>query len=179
MFAGLGEVGPKKNSMPRHSSFEQICQVAEKERDKLYASMSQPSSPTEKHSFEGKPLLIGNWPEEHCGSWVRWYLAEILLILRKTLSNQSVYKISILKIQVNSKGCTNHSEIKMLIISKLFVTKANIDFEASLTTSAKNSSLQCVAFKRYLPSLWIYLKNSLKSSLPIEQWEGYWLLTGV
>lgn len=53
-FAGLSDGGVKKNSMPRHSSFEQICQVAEKERDKLYASMSQPSSPTEKHSFDGK-----------------------------------------------------------------------------------------------------------------------------
>ncbi|XP_061195903.1 transcription factor E2F8-like isoform X2 [Saccostrea echinata] len=48
----LGDGAPRKNVMPRHSSFEQICQVAEKERDKLYASMSQPSSPTEKHSFD-------------------------------------------------------------------------------------------------------------------------------
>ncbi|XP_060084936.1 transcription factor E2F8-like [Ylistrum balloti] len=36
----------KKSSFRRNSSFEQICQVAEKERHRLYASMSQPASPT-------------------------------------------------------------------------------------------------------------------------------------
>ncbi|XP_033740698.1 transcription factor E2F8-like isoform X2 [Pecten maximus] len=36
----------KKSSFRRNSSFEQICQVAEKERHRLYASMSQPTSPT-------------------------------------------------------------------------------------------------------------------------------------
>ncbi|OWF51979.1 transcription factor E2F7-like isoform X2 [Mizuhopecten yessoensis] len=38
--------GLKKSSFRRNSSFEQICQVAEKERHRLYASMSQPTSPT-------------------------------------------------------------------------------------------------------------------------------------
>lgn len=35
-----------KSSFKRNTSFEQICEIAEKERHRLYASMSQPASPT-------------------------------------------------------------------------------------------------------------------------------------
>ncbi|XP_071112749.1 transcription factor E2F8-like isoform X1 [Haliotis cracherodii] len=36
----------------RHASFEQICQVAEKERSKLYGCSSEPSSPVKKLNFD-------------------------------------------------------------------------------------------------------------------------------
>lgn len=56
---------PKKSaSFPRHSSFEQICEVAEKERQKLYESMSQPASPTQDLSSDEftKSLSQGDTP---------------------------------------------------------------------------------------------------------------------
>jgi hypothetical protein len=54
IFGGfLCQQWPKSASFPRHSSFEQICEVAEKERKKLYESMSQPSSPTQDLSCDG------------------------------------------------------------------------------------------------------------------------------
>ena len=38
--------GPHSKKMfPRHSSFDVICNVAEQERNKLYGSYSQPTSP--------------------------------------------------------------------------------------------------------------------------------------
>ncbi|XP_063402675.1 transcription factor E2F8-like isoform X1 [Mytilus trossulus] len=54
----------KKPSFPRHSSFEQICEVAEKERQKLYESMSQPCSPTQDYSGDEftKSLSQGDTP---------------------------------------------------------------------------------------------------------------------
>ena len=41
------EGSPSKLKFGRHSSFDQICAVAEQERNKLYASASEPASPTE------------------------------------------------------------------------------------------------------------------------------------
>ena len=41
-----GESSPTKPKFGRHSSFDQICAVAEHERNKLYASASEPASPT-------------------------------------------------------------------------------------------------------------------------------------
>ena len=38
---------PTKLKFGRHSSFDQICAVAEQERNKLYASASEPASPTQ------------------------------------------------------------------------------------------------------------------------------------
>ena len=48
----------KKATFLRHSSFDQICQVAEEERSKLYASMSLPASPTEDKQYDGKSTRI-------------------------------------------------------------------------------------------------------------------------
>lgn len=109
-FAGLSDGGVKKNSMPRHSSFEQICQVAEKERDKLYASMSQPSSPTEKHSFDGKhcykskhlfPRLLVNNLSRHL-KFSNIHKSHLMYKLR----TQSRNELTKIKLYCDSSKCT-------------------------------------------------------------------------
>ena len=45
-FSANSESSPEKLRFGRHSSFDQICAVAEQERNKLYASASEPASPT-------------------------------------------------------------------------------------------------------------------------------------
>ncbi len=51
-----------KRSFSRHASFEQICEVATQERNRLYfESKSQPSSPIKtKRKFEIKEFFIKN-----------------------------------------------------------------------------------------------------------------------
>ncbi|GFS26925.1 transcription factor E2F8 [Elysia marginata] len=45
----------QKTSLPRHSSFDEICRVAAHERELLQKTTSQPTSPIKKLDFDSKP----------------------------------------------------------------------------------------------------------------------------
>lgn len=138
----LSDGGVKKNSMPRHSSFEQICQVAEKERDKLYASMSQPSSPTEKHSFDDAQMSLSQ--EE--SSTVRKSFSKRIIVKQKGTEFQIIHppKTAVLKTDAATSAEANSSGVtaKDGKTTETIVIKAKQNSSLPLTKDQINAVLK-------------------------------------
>eukprot|EP00105_Crassostrea_gigas_P018108 XP_011436117.1 PREDICTED: transcription factor E2F8 isoform X2 [Crassostrea gigas] len=138
----LSDGGVKKNSMPRHSSFEQICQVAEKERDKLYASMSQPSSPTEKLSFDDAQMSLSQ--EEP--STVRKSYSKRIIVKQKGTEFQIIHppKTAVLKSDAATSAEANSSGVaaKDGKTTETIVIKAKQNSSLPLTKDQINAVLK-------------------------------------